>query len=429
MRFIVDPKIASVYMAAIILGVILIMYRNANRSERELEKDSKYSRLLGLPLLIVGGLPICLYPFALYANLMSIISFSSISSLSQLRSSLDVLLIIIVTTIYPIVYLMCAYMFLKKNKSLVYPAIPFIIVLIFAMIFISDNHHDKYYNKDGSAKITNVEIYQNTPAWELASAVDNEDVDSIKRLVEENPEIIDYQDDEHGATLLLWSVGLRKVKSIEALLECGANPNIPGNELLGTPLMVATVDPWIGSDNEDLNIMKLLLDYDADPNIRILGEETIMFESGTSPLYEAVEISFAKTKTLVEGGADINIKTESGSTPSVKALRIDSVYHKSAESAKIAHYLIVENKAIVNEPYFSRNIYSHDGGVRSNYAVEDLRYWFSELDSEEYILKMEIIDEFLIQGVDYWEIPIPNRRLEWIKAIYPDEWKELILSY
>jgi len=32
---------------------------------------------------------------------------------------------------------------------------------------------------------------------------------------------------KYGATLLLWAVGMEKYKSAEALLKCGADPNLP----------------------------------------------------------------------------------------------------------------------------------------------------------------------------------------------------------
>ncbi len=80
---------------------------------------------------------------------------------------------------------------------------------------------------------------------------------------------------------------------------------------------------------------------------------------------------------------------KSGRTPAINALIGGSIYKKEAITAEVAYYLIVEKKAKVSEPYFSRSI-NIDGGKRKEYfPVDLLRDWVSDLDSEEYSLKME----------------------------------------
>src|SRR5471030_3301290 len=65
--------------------------------------------------------------------------------------------------------------------------------------------------------ITNVNIYRDTPAWDLAIAVRDEDTNAIEKIVKDKPELLNYQDPKYGATLLLWSVGMEKYESAEAL--------------------------------------------------------------------------------------------------------------------------------------------------------------------------------------------------------------------
>jgi hypothetical protein len=44
-------------------------------------------------------------------------------------------------------------------------------------------------------------------------------------------------------------------------------------------------------------------------------------------------------------------------------------------------------------------------------------------------MKMEIIEEFMRQGVNYWDTEIPERTLEQIKHIYPNTWEKYIKKY
>jgi hypothetical protein len=44
-------------------------------------------------------------------------------------------------------------------------------------------------------------------------------------------------------------------------------------------------------------------------------------------------------------------------------------------------------------------------------------------------MKMEIVEEFKRQGVDYWGTEVPKSRFEQIKKLYPDTWEEYIQKY
>jgi len=91
-----------------------------------------------------------------------------------------------------------------------------------------------------------------------------------------------------------------------------------------------------------------------------------------------------------------------------------------------AHYLIVEKKAKVTDSYA---LIRKDKIIREEYPVGILRDWMPRLGTEEYKLKMEIVQEFANQGVDYWSTPIPEWTLQNIKKRYPDTWEEYIKVY
>lgn len=305
-----------------------------------------------------------------------------------------------------------------------------IIISIVALIILVIAYSYYWISKaidEGEYKITNVKIYKDTPAWELALAVRSQKTNIIESIVKEKPQLLNYQEPKYGATLLLWSVGMEKYKSVESLLKCGADPNIATTTYGETPLFLAAGYSWVDNDaKKDPKYVELLLDYGANPNINyigsdILGEKTVI-EPGTSPLMNSIGTGIEKTKSLVEAMADINYKMKRGKTVAIEAL----MDHRYPE---YAHYLIVEKKAKVTEPYYRRESYGNEDPNEKFFPVDLLRYWIFDLDSQEYKIKMEIVEEFARQGVNYWEAPINKSILEQIQKLYPDTWEEYIKKY
>ena len=317
---------------------------------------------------------------------------------------------------------------------------------------------------------TNIKIFEGTEAWDLAVAVKNQNTKKIDKIAKENPNLLDFQEPIYDCTLLIWAVGMEKYQSAQALLKCGADPNIIADSVdkhkeeaetalkngdmalyerisssfsQRTALYIASGYSWIDNQaKKDPKYVKLLLEHGADPNLHFTtGVEYFLLpdgnkdpygmETGTSPLINSILCGIEKTKALVEAGADINNQTESGETAAIKAL--DAGWGAvTIELRQYAHYLIVEKKAIVTEPYYTSRYLSlqfHDGEVKEYYPVNILRKWVCSLDSEDYKLKMEIVDEFARQGVDYWATEIPQKELKEIKYRYPDTWEEYIKVY
>ncbi len=224
-----------------------------------------------------------------------------------------------------------------------------VIVVTFSALLSSCNFD--MLTGDGEYRITNIKIFKDTPVWELALAVKDEKTRIIEELAKENPDLLNYQEPKYGATLLLWAVGMEKYKSAEALLKCGADPNIASTVDGKTPLYLAAGFPWVDSfAKKDPKFVKLLLKYNADPNINYGGDS--INEPGTSPLMNSIGCGIEKIKALVEAGADINYKTESGRTAAIEALRTGQ--NATLEALEYAHYLIVEKKAKVSDSYFAQ---------------------------------------------------------------------------
>jgi len=293
--------------------------------------------------------------------------------------------------------------------------------LIISCFFISKVIQNEEY------KITSINIYKGTPAWDLALAVKNQNISKIEKIVKEKPSLLNYQDPKYGATLLLWAIGMEKYNSAEILLKSGADHNIGTKNYGETPLFCAAGYSWIDNEaKKDSKYVKLLLSYGTNPNKNYIGIDApgnkSVIEPGTSPLMNSIGTGIEKTKALVEAGADINYKTKRGKTAAIEALQTDRY-------PEYAYYLIVEKKAKVIESYFRRASYGNEDPNEKFFPVDLLRDWVFDLNSEEYKIKMKIVEEFARQGINYWDTKINKYTLEHIKKLYPDTWEEYIKNY
>jgi len=277
--------------------------------------------------------------------------------------------------------------------------------------------------------IHDIEIFQGTPAWDVATAVDNDDAVKIKALLERDTMLVNYQEPVYGLTLLIRAIGTEKYQSAKQLLESGANPNITTKT--GTSaLFEATSYSWNDTKaNGDPKFVKLLLNNGANPNQNYCSPaikgQTDPIDCGTSPLMHSVSRGVEKTKLLVEFGADINYKTKLGTTASIFALM-----NKDVNSA---YFLITEKKASVSDPYYYYSL-TNDTIIekdKPHYPVGLLLDWVYEIGSKEHIKKMAIVKEFHRQGIDYSKAKehIGNLIIRRIKKLHPNDWQEYLEKY
>ena len=218
----------------------------------------------------------------------------------------------------------------------------FIILIAIACLLFScsDLSREKIVDK---SELTgrDYRLFQNTPAWELAKAVEDENTKKIDKIVSENPEIINYQESKYGNTLLMLTIMNQQLKPFKALLKRGADVNIH-NTFDGTSSLIKACS----SKFYNITFVKMLIEYGADVNDVEIGERRK--ENGTrlTPLIAASRTGrLDLVRFLVSKGADVNYQNEFGQSALSKSVMVDEY--------KVAYYLL-QNGADYNRPIYYR---------------------------------------------------------------------------
>jgi hypothetical protein len=254
-----------------------------------------------------------------------------------------------------------------------------------------------------------IRLFKKTPIWTLAKAVEKEDIEKINYLIQEKNVPINFQETRFGNTVLLWATYHGKVQSVETLLELGADPNVQDYYNGDNAIMIASDASFYDETNWcNSTLLRMMLKYGGDVNSAQQSGELAEKGSAATPLTKASSVCLEKVKLLVDAGADINyVGINGGGNPLGEALILGKV--------DIARYLLIEKKADYHMAEKLENIQN-----RPMTVVYYLRFWVFSLDSEEYKIKMEIVNYMLQQGEDYWAEPIPR---DYLKK-YPKEYLE-----
>ena len=262
-----------------------------------------------------------------------------------------------------------------------------IIHLVFACLLFSCSNLSREKIVDKS-ELTggDYRLFQNTPAWELAKAVEDENTEQIDKIVSENPELINYQESKYGNTLLMLTIMNQQLKPFKVLLKRGADVNIH-NTFDGTSSLIKACS----SKFYNIIFVKMLIEYGADVNDVETGERRK--ENGTrlTPLIAASRTGrLDLVRFLVSKGADVNYQNEFGQSALSKSVMVDEY--------KVAYYLL-QNGADYNRPIY----YRFDNSVpiekrdpkdkgKPMYLWDVLKEDLSEFGTSEYKYKMLIID-------------------------------------
>ena len=258
-----------------------------------------------------------------------------------------------------------------------------------------------------------VRRFQTTKAWNLAKAIDDHNIREMRRQVIDLKVPVDTRDRINNFTPLMFAVFNNNIQSVKALLDLGADPNLPTDSISDSgENSVIVACEYIGISQE---ILKLLLKYGGNPNSTecgrnydIEGDWTIA--RGTA-LGKAIHLSncyekdnFDKVRILVGAGADVNLRTDDSPVGVIeRALVLDRM--------DIVLYLLKHGAD------YKWRLEEYDG--EGNPYYEDILYKLRQsvfrLDSQQYKDKLKVIKFLKDRGLDYWKSPIPKYVIDDIK--------------
>lgn len=193
----------------------------------------------------------------------------------------------------------------------------------------------------------NVEFFKDTPAYELAIEVQKGNLKKIEKIVKDNPDLMEYSNPDTGSNVLVLSIYVENFKSFKKLLELGANPNYINPKTRYSVLMDAIMP--FGNSLEwriDNRYAKLLLEYGAEAKYAVENDfvnQDNNYVIASSPLLEASRLDLDLVKLLIKYGADPYEKLgETEQTPFSSAV--------ARGKFDIINYYIDSLKVDVNEP-------------------------------------------------------------------------------
>lgn len=286
-----------------------------------------------------------------------------------------------------------------------------IIFLWIIYFFISCNNREtKIENKKLLGN--DYRLFQNTVAWELAKAVQDEDISKIKEEIIQKKVNVNSQEPRFGSTLLMLAIRNSQYQTTKTLLEIGANPNI-SDSYRGESAVISA------ANNNDPKYLELILKYKGNPNAIENAPFKPDDEVRQTALLAAINLldpnSLEKVKLLVNAGVNVNYynldHTDLALSEAITAKKMDVVLYLLQNGAdyNLMLYKMIDDHKV--------------------YILEALRKCLIELNSEQYKYKLEVIDFLKEKGLDYNKELIPDYVLEDIKKKYPKDWEDYIKRY
>jgi len=266
-------------------------------------------------------------------------------------------------------------------------------------------------------------LFQETPAWDLAKAVQDEDVSKIKEILSGNPNMINYQEPKYGSTLLMLTIRNQQMESFKTLLSCKADINIH-DKYDGTSALIEACS----YERYDTEYAKILLEYGANVNDVEIGKRRQDNRTRYTPLMAAAKTGkLDLVNMLIKNKADINYENEYGQSALIECTMLDNYNITLCLLQNGADY----TKPILYRPDDSIPVEQQAAEDKSTpiYLVDILRETLLDLDTEEYQYKMEVVRFLKTKGIDYRKAPIPEFIKQRAQEMYPETWKQYLEIY
>lgn len=214
-----------------------------------------------------------------------------------------------------------------------------IIILSFTINSCGFNLEQKQYNFDN---------FKETPLWELAQAVRDDNPNEVIKITKNKKLQIDLKDPIYEQTLLVLAIENDKKNAFLELLNAGANPNeLVGNPKYSTPF---TQGIWNVNDCE-LFYIENMLKHGANPNLEIKNPRPEYYFENSFPLLVAIGQNDNNSndclnliKLLVNHGADINCCYQELDSDICTGVLRQSLTMRSMETLK---YFVIEKKITI----------------------------------------------------------------------------------
>ncbi len=289
----------------------------------------------------------------------------------------------------------------------------FTILLLSVLVLSCDANKERHYIG------MDYRNFNGTIAEKLAKAVIREDVEDIREKLTTNNIPVDYKEPNYGHTLLHIAVMNEKEKSVETLLDLGADPNVHCDSIKqdGSNAVTLACDFC----DKRIHILELLLKYGGNPNSRCTGVTKDGFGKYVPYRNSALELAIScthfeqnlkKVKLLLKYGANLN------------------------DSAALSNALIFDDMEttlfLLEHGCDFRYDWSSEYDKKDN-IKDDILYRLRcvtpELGSKEHKFKYKVINYLKKHGLDYSSSKIPEHIKNYAQREYPSNWQDYLKKY
>jgi hypothetical protein len=248
----------------------------------------------------------------------------------------------------------------------------------------------------GQERLTgrDVRLFKDTPAWDVALAIRDNDTAEVRKLLEGKPKsLVDYRENYFGQSLLHWAVYRDNYSSAKILVESGADPSLKANDSTSAIIHAA--------DKNETTYLKLLLKHGGDPNAIADIDKP---QDLRTPLIAAAFKNLENVKLLIDAGGnpDYVHRTKRGNIGG-ENIQSALIYAFRGGKIDIVRYLLLD-VGVDFDYVFNTTLEGKPLTILT--YLRDMPF---PLDSKEYKIKMEVVTYLKSKGLDYWKEPIPER--------------------